>query len=243
MIPAMSVPGFVLEDLEQLQLEVPPEVLLMLSQYLDRLLEANQRMNLTAIRERDAAWRRMIIDSMTILPWLDALSEDSRVADVGSGGGLPGMVVAICRGDLKVSLIEATGKKASFLRETAESLALPHVQVCHDRAESIGHQPQHRGQYDVVMSRAVGHLSPVLEWSMPLLKEGGSVLAMKGPKVEQELAACGDALAQLGAGEVEVYDAYPESFDNNLLVVQVVKDRATPQAFPREPGVAKRQHL
>lgn len=239
----MPIPDFVYEELQQLELEAPIEVLTALSQYLDRLLKANQRMNLTAIREHDAAWRRMIIDSMTILPWLDALPQDSRVADVGSGGGLPGMVVAICRGDLKVSLIEATGKKAAFLRETAEALELPHVEVLKDRAEFVGHQPQHRGQYDAVMSRAVGHLSPVLEWSMPLLKEGGSALAMKGPKVEQELAECGDALVQLGAGEVEVYDAYPQSFEKNLLVVKIVKERATPQTFPREPGMAKRQPL
>lgn len=239
----MSIPDFVTDDLLKLQLEAPPSLMLLLSQYLDRLLDANERMNLTAVRERDAAWRRMIIDSMTIMPWLDALPEGSRVADVGSGGGLPGMVIAICRGDLQVSLIEATGKKAAFLSETADALGLENVQVLNDRAEAVGHQPQHRGQYDAATSRAVGHLSPVLEWSMPLLKDGGVVLAMKGPKVEQELGACGDALAQLGAGDVEVYDAYPPSFENNLLVVKVTKERPTPQTFPREPGIAKRQPL
>lgn len=239
----MTIPAFVHEDLQRLGIELPQTLLDTLAAYLDRLLSANQRMNLTAIREPDAAWRRLIIDSLTILPWLDPVAEGGRVIDVGSGGGLPGLPVAIARGDLHIALLEATAKKATFLEETAKALALDNVHVHNARAEALGHMPAHRQQYDIAMSRAVGQMSAVLEWSLPLVQTGGAVLAMKGPKVEAELDRCGDALNLLGAGEVQVYDAYPAEFENNLVVVQVLKDRPTPKIYPREPGIAKRQPL
>ena len=239
----MPIPDFVHDDLEQLGFEAPAPLLALLEHYLELLLQANERMNLTAVREPDAAWRRLIVDSMTPLPWLDELPEDAQVTDVGSGGGLPGVPLAICRGDLQFTLIEATAKKAEFLGEIAGTLGLEHVQVVNDRAERVGHMPEHRARYDVAVSRAVGALPAVLEWSMPLIREGGFVLAMKGPKIEQDLDDSAAALQVLGAGEVEVYDAYPESFGNDLVIARITKDRPTPKQYPRDPGMAKKSPL
>ena len=110
-----------------------------LGTYLELLLEANKTTNLTAIREPDAAWMRHILDSLTLLPALAELPEGATVIDVGSGGGLPGMPLAIAMPHLRFTLLEATGKKAVFLRTTAKALELSNVAILCERAEKAAH--------------------------------------------------------------------------------------------------------
>jgi 16S rRNA (guanine527-N7)-methyltransferase len=239
----MDVPEFVMRELEALGVALAPASLERLGEFLSLLLEANTRVNLTAVREPEAAWRRLIIDSLTLLPWLEQFEAGAGLIDIGSGGGLPGIPIAIARPDLKVTLLEATGKKVRFHESAIDRLGLTRVRSFQQRAETLGQDRAHRQQYDVAVSRAIGPMSEVLEYSLPLVKVDGLVLAMKGPKVEQELAGAGDALAKLGAGELQVFDAYPPSFDNDLVVVAVGKQSATPGAYPRLPGVPRKEPL
>ncbi|MEM9414292.1 MAG: 16S rRNA (guanine(527)-N(7))-methyltransferase RsmG [Planctomycetota bacterium] len=243
----MTIPDFVHDDLAALELELGDDALPQLARYLARLLDANTRTNLTAIKEPDAAWRRLIIDSLSVLPGIDALTSATgaavKVIDIGSGAGLPGMPIAIARPDVRVTMLETTGKKADFIRGCIETLGLENAEVLQTRAETAGQDIAHRGKYDAAVSRAVGAMSLVLEYSLPLVREGGRVLAMKGPRVEQELDEAGDALDKLGAGELAMIDAYPETFENDLVIVSIIKDRATPKAYPRLPGVPKKQPL
>lgn len=238
-----AVPDFVRNDLQKLGLTIDDDRLARLAAYLHLLLDVNRRINLTAIREPDAAWRRLIIDSLTLLPGLEPIPAGSRLIDIGSGGGLPGVPVAIARPDLKVTLLEATGKKARFLQQCADELPLPNVDVLAARAEEAGQDPARRQRYDVAVSRAVGPMPEVLEYSLPLVKVGGLVLAMKGPQVEQELDAAGDALSLLGAGDLQVFEAYPASFGQDLVIVSIRKDRPTPKAYPRRPGTPRHDPL
>lgn len=241
------IPPFVLEDLAALEIDLTPEQLDRLARYLALVLEANTWMNLTAIREEDAAWRRLIIDSLTVLPGLDMLdpgsSPGNMVIDVGSGAGLPGVPLAIARPGLKVTMLEATGKKAAFIQSCIDALGLTNAKVVAERAETIGQDPQFRGQYAAAVSRAVGPMSLVLEYCLPLVSVGGRVLAMKGPKAEQELEEASDALTILGAGDLAIIDAYPESFGNDLVIVSIIKEAETPGEYPRLPGVPKKQPL
>ena len=231
------IPTFVADVLAQLELPQTPEKLALLSRYLELLLEANEKFNLTAIRDLDSAWRRHIIDSLTILPGLEDFSAGAKVIDVGSGGGLPGIPVAIARPDVHVVLLEATGKKARFLEQCVKELSLPNATVINERAEATGQNKNHREQYDIAMCRAIGPMSEVLEVTLPLLKLGGALLAMKGPKAEEELKVSGDAMAVLGAGELEVYAAYPESFGQNTVIVRIVNTLQA--AMTPKPGSHK----
>ncbi|MEM1108431.1 MAG: 16S rRNA (guanine(527)-N(7))-methyltransferase RsmG [Planctomycetota bacterium] len=243
----MAIPEFVHADLQALGFEVPAEMLSKLEAYLDLVLKANETTNLTAIRHRELAWSRLIVDSLTPLPGISDSETDGgqelRLVDIGTGAGLPGIPLAIARPDVAVTLIEATGKKIAFIQSVIESLGLVNTTAVQERVETLGQDPKFRGRYDVAVSRAVGPMPVVLEYSLPLLKTGGRVLAMKGPKAETELEASGDALLKLGGGEVAVVDAYPESFDNELVLVSVIKAAATPKEFPRLPGLPKKQPL
>ena len=245
----MPIPDFVATDLEALGFELPDELLQQLERYLDLVLKANETTNLTAIKHRELAWSRLIVDSLTPLPGLpdgDDLEEGApplKLVDIGTGAGLPGIPLAIARPDVQVTLIDGTGKKIRFLESVVAELGLDNVTPLNARVEDVGQDPAHRARYDIAVSRAVGPLPVVLEYSLPLLKVGGTMLAMKGPKAEQELRESGDAMALLGAGEVTVVDAYPESFENELVIVMVTKEDATPAAYPRLSGTPKKEPL
>ncbi len=235
----MVIPDFVNDDLAELGIEAPGEMLDQLALYLDHLLAVNQRMNLTAVRDVDAAWRRLVIDSLTLLPALADVAEDAGIIDVGSGGGLPGVPLAITRPDVRMTLLETTGKKARFLESCVAKLSLTNTKVLNSRAETAGQEKEHRQQYDVVVCRGVGPMAELLEYTLPLLKVGGMLLAMKGPKVAEELEQAGDALHVLGGGEIEVIDAYPEGFEINTVIVRVMKIAQTPRTYPRTPGTPR----
>lgn len=237
------IPDFVNHELAELDIELTPDQLDALSRYLTMVLDENRTTNLTAVREPDAAWRRLIIDSLTVLPGLDELDPGASVIDVGSGAGLPGLPIAIARPTLRVTLVESTGKKAAFIQRCIDALELGNATVVNDRAETIGRSDRYRESFDACVNRAVGPMNVLLELSMPLIATGGRLLAMKGPKAEQELEDAGDALAILGAGEIAVIEAYPESFGNDLVIVSILKSASVPDEYPRLPGVPKKDPL
>jgi 16S rRNA (guanine527-N7)-methyltransferase len=181
-----------------------------LSRYLDLLLEANQRMNLTAITDRAAAELLHIADSLTLLPLLPP--GKVTIADIGSGGGCPGVVLAIARPDATVTCIESVAKKARFLSETATSLGLANLNVAAERAENL------KRTFDVVTARAIGPLSRVLEWGLPLLKPGGKLLAMKGPKAAAELAEATRHLGRLRGGKAVIHPIALPGIDGHVVV-------------------------
>ena len=250
----LPVPAFVREELAKLEIACDDSELVLLARYLSFLLEVNKQFNLTAIRDPEQAWRRHIIDSLTLLPFIAEiepipLAEGAAtptpapafplIIDVGTGGGLPGVPLAITVPGSQIALLESTAKKTKFLQACQASIPLTNVQILTGRAETWGNNKFHRARYDIAVCRAMGPIHEVLECTLPFLKVGGVLLAMKGPTVEEELKNAGDALDVLGAGDLQVIDAYPPEFGQNTVVVRVTKERETPSDYPRPPGTAR----
>jgi len=206
-----------------------------LNHYLDLLLEANQRMNLTRIEDRASAEIQHVGDALTLLPFLPAGA--IRIADVGTGGGVPGVPLAVARPETQVVLVEATQKKAAFLRQAVESLALTNVRVIAQRAEEVGLGSE-RETFDVVVARAVGTMVWLAEWCLPLVKRRGKFLAMKGPRVAEELVDAAKAIRLLGGGPPVVHPAELPGFSGRV-IVEIAKIARSDTRYPRPATQAK----
>ena len=150
-------------------------------------------------REAPRLWDRHILNCAVAV---DLVPEGASVADVGTGAGLPGIVWAIVRPDVQVTLVEPLLRRISFLEETVTELDLPNVTVCRGRAEELAG----RMQVDVVTARAVAPLDKLARWTLPLLKSGGVLLALKGQSVADELASAESELAKLGASSWSIQE-------------------------------------
>lgn len=212
-----------------------------LSRYLDLLLEANQMMNLTRITDRAAAEVQHVGDALTVLPFLPAA--EHLLADVGTGGGVPGIPLAIARSDAQVVLIEATKKKAAFLRKCVEALELANVTVRDERVEDVGHDPRLRERCDIAIARAVATMAWLAEWCLPLVKpRSGRMLALKGPKALEELPQAARAIRTCNGGEPIVHPVNLPGTENHL-IIEITKVGPTQKHYPRPATQAKGKSL
>jgi 16S rRNA (guanine527-N7)-methyltransferase len=168
------------EGIAQLQLPAFPDgVIAKLLAYLAMLVKWNAAYNLTAIRDPKQMLVRHLLDSLSILPHV----RSGKLIDIGTGAGLPGLVLAIARPDLQVTLLDSNGKKVRFLRQVIAELDIANAQAVQSRAESF------EGQFDMVTSRALATLSDMLGWGGHLTSDGGEFLAMKGVRPDEEVDA------------------------------------------------------
>jgi 16S rRNA (guanine527-N7)-methyltransferase len=215
--------------------ELSPEQHDKLARYLDLLLEANARMNLTRITDRAAAEVQHVGDALTVLPFLPKV--EFRLADVGSGGGVPGIPLAIARPDATVLLIESTKKKAAFLKQAIEALPLANASVSEWRAEDVG-RSNNRENFEVVTARAVATIVWLAEWCLPLARKGGKILAMKGPKVAQELQAAKKTIQLAGGGDAVVHPIELPGTEHRV-IVEIAKVGKSDARLPRSATTAK----
>ena len=212
-------------------IELEPEDIARLGQFLDLLDEANARFNLTAIRDRAQAWERHIADSLELLPYLasaQAEGERLRIADVGTGGGMPGLVLACVMPGAEFTLIESVGKKARFLADAARTLRLANVQVEQRRAEDLGQDHRTtRERFDAATSRAVARLPLLLELCLPLVRPGGVMLTIKGEQAAAEVAESARELGELRGAVVDQV----RTPTGTIIVIE--KTGRTPRTWPR----------
>ena len=163
-------------------LALPGELAPPLLAYLDLLARWNRTYNLTAVRDPREMVSRHLLDSLAMEPFLDGIDS---LADLGTGPGLPGIPLAIARPGLRVTLVEANGKKARFLREAVRTLGLDNAEVVESRIEALDRP----GAFDAITARALATLPQILEFGGHLLAPGGKLLAMKGARPDEEIAA------------------------------------------------------
>lgn len=215
--------------------------------YVEYLLRQNRRFNLTGDREPATQWSGHVDDALACGAILQArlpgLMSGCRVLDVGSGGGVPGLVWALLWPESRVVLLEATGKKARFLDAAAGLLGLGNVLVIAGRAEELAHDRVHRETYDLVTARALAELPALAEWTVPFARIGGQVAAIKGPEVRDEVEAGRPAFRRLGAGPEPDDFPYVRGDGRACQLLLYTKLSPTPREFPRRGDMAKRRPI
>jgi 16S rRNA (guanine527-N7)-methyltransferase len=226
-----------------LKLDLTPGQLASFQCYADLLLEWNEKFNLTGIRDLDGIQVKHFLDSLSVLLAMPPHAGAPRVVDVGTGAGFPGLPLKIVRPELRLTLVEATGKKVTFCQAVVDELKLAGVTVVKARAEDLGQDPAHRERYDFALARAVAEMPVLAEYLLPLVKQGGRAVAQKGENAPAEARGAAGALRRLG-GELEqiIPVALPGVPEPRHLVV-IKKISPTAPVYPRRPGVAAKSPL
>ncbi|MDR1508181.1 MAG: 16S rRNA (guanine(527)-N(7))-methyltransferase RsmG [Synergistaceae bacterium] len=212
------------------------ETIRKLRRYAELLALANEKVRLTGPRDPQTIFDEHIMDAVLALPFLDK-SPGGRFADIGTGGGIPGIVWAICRPDMNGVLIDSVGKKIAAVREIADSLGLGNVEAVNARSEELA--SSRREFFDAAAARAVSRSAVLAEYLSPLVKPGGRLIAFKGPGAAGELTVPGDAWRLLGLGKPSIYPY--TAAGKKLCVVIWEKISPCPKRFPRAPGEARRK--
>jgi 16S rRNA (guanine527-N7)-methyltransferase len=209
------------------------------------LVEWNKRFNLTAVTDRQGIYVRHFLDSLSCLKSLprSVLDAGARIVDVGTGAGYPGLPLKIVCPGARLTLVEATGKKVQFLEHLLAILGLNQVVVLHARAEELGHSPHHREQYDWALARAVAEMPVLAEYLLPLVRVGGGILAQKGERAPAEVQEAAGAIHTLGGRVRRLVPVELRGLAERRYLVAVDKVAATPQRYPRRPGIPAKRPL
>ncbi len=228
---------------------VSPDALLSGTQIerIRRMVEMLHSYNRSASLMSDAALadvlRGHVLDSLTLLPLIKgAKLHEGRLVDVGTGGGFPGLVLAIAEPSLRVTLMDATRKKTAYLERVRVELGLE-IEVLHARAEDAGRKPALRESFDVAVCRALGPWPVVLELTLPFCKTGGALFGQRGSDAPSEAAAHAETAALLGGRVVRVEQVGVETGLENRHVITVEKVESTPPRYPRKAGIPAKRPL
>lgn len=208
--------------------------------YMNLLLEWNEKINLTAIVEPKDIIKKHFIDSLTIKSYIE---ENSKIIDVGTGAGFPGIPLKIVDENYDITLLDAINKRLIFLNDTIEKNKLSNIRTIHYRAEEAGKNSIYREKFDVATSRAVSSLNILVEYLLPLVRIGGKCICMKGNNVKEEIKDAKKAIELLG-GEIETIEEFclPDT-DIRRTIVIIKKIKSTPQRFPRKAGTPNKEPI
>ena len=216
--------------------------------YFDELIEWNQKFNLISFKTENDIIYRHFCDSLYSAKAIAELTDNRnlKIADLGTGSGMPGIPVKITLPEIKITLVESITKKCLFLENANKKLGFD-IEILNKRAEELGQDPKHRQKYDFILSRAVSKFSPNLEISIPLLKIGGYFIVHKtknsAESAEEGLPSVENALKHLGAKLERTipYNLPGQDLDYCILVFKKYKD--TPMQFPRKTGIPEKKPL
>lgn len=212
--------------------------------YYNKLIEFNKKVNLTRITDKNEVYLKHFFDSITpLLEFSDLFKGEKSLCDVGAGAGFPSLPIKILCPDLSITIVDSLGKRLKFLDELVSDLSLDKVTLVHSRAEDAGQNKNLREKFDLVTGRAVARMSVLSEYCLPLAKVDGYLVALKGPKAQDELSEAKNAIEVLGGSVKEVKElTLPDTDDERTLIV-VKKVKATPKKYPRQAGTPNRKPL
>jgi 16S rRNA (guanine527-N7)-methyltransferase len=208
--------------------------------FITALQAENEKHNLISRKSLPEDINKHIDDSLQIFSFIEM--NDKKVADIGTGAGFPGLIMAMARPNMEMTLIESDQKKSTFLQQMVKELQLNNVTVIKNRVEEIGRDPNFRGNFDYCTSRAVTSVNVLLEYGIPLLKTGGKLLLWKGRNYKNELEQAEIALELLNAKVIESFH-YTLMQDLDRTIVEIEKLAETPQKYPRRTGIPAKRPL
>ena len=241
----MAIMEKLIAGAKKLGLALNPRQLEQFSIYYQVLIDCNQRVNLTKITDYEEVQIKHFLDSLTVtLAFKQPISNtDLRLIDVGTGAGLPGLPLKILLPDIKLVLLEATAKKAVFLRHLYSKLKLSNIEIIVGRAEEVAHLPQYREKFDMVLSRGVAPLPTLVELTLPFGTIGGSSIAQKKGDIEPEISQADKAIKMLGGKLQEVKTIDLTEFTDERQLIIIDKISPTPHQYPRRPGMPKKRPI
>ncbi|KAL4279609.1 hypothetical protein GQ457_03G015310 [Hibiscus cannabinus] len=212
--------------------------------YVEALLQWNQKMNLTAVKEANDVLERHIEDSLAIIPpiqnsYISSCNnsfDNLRIVDVGSGAGLPGLVLAVACPGWEVTLVESMNKRCLFLEHVVSLTGLSNVQVVRERAENLGQDSNFRERFDVAVARAVAEMRVLAEYCIPLVRVGGLFVAAKGHDPQEEVKSAERAIKLMGASILQLCSVESHSPHGQRTAIICLKNGSTPRKYPRDPG-------
>ena len=213
-----------------------------LERYMEGVLSWNEKVNLTAITDRDEFIIKHFLDSVLCCGFPEYESA-KKIIDVGTGAGFPGIPLAVVSPEKQFVLMDSLKKRLNIIDELTDSIGIQNVSTVHARAEELARNKEHREQYDLCVSRAVANLATLSEYCLPFIRQGGYLLAYKGPDADDEIAQAKKAVFLLG-GQLERVESAPLNqygLDHRILFIKKVRN--TPAKYPRKAGTPSKDPL
>lgn len=223
---------FMKEECEKNNIQISNEEIEKLYIYMKEILEWNEKVNVTAIKDEKEFIVKHFIDSLTIEKYI---TNGKKVLDIGTGAGFPGIPIKITKNKSHVDLVDSVNKKLNVIRDIIPKIKVEDIECIHTRAEDLAKNIKYRESYDVVTSRAVANLTTLVEYMLPFAKVGGKIICMKGPNVEEELTESKKAISILG-GKIEQIENINIDSDYERNIIIIKKEKTTPKQYPRGQG-------
>lgn len=212
------------------------------STYYSLLVKWNDKVNLTAITEKNEVYLKHFFDSITPAFYTN-FNEPLTLCDVGAGAGFPSIPLKICFPNIQLTIVDSLKKRINFLKTLAKELNLKNIEFHHSRAEDFAQQKDFREKFDRVIARAVARTSVLSELCLPLTKVGGQFIVMKGSKGEEELVNAKAAIKRLGGKTVDRYSFTLPKEESERTLYFIEKVKQTPKRYPRNPGTPQRKPI
>ena len=232
--------SYFLENLKELNIKLDDKQIKNFYNFMNELIEWNEKINLTAITQPQEIIQKHFIDSLTILKYIN---ENDSIIDIGTGAGFPGIPLKLAKESLNITLLESLNKRILFLDDVIKNQNLNKIKTIHSRVEDVANNQEYREKFDIATSRAVARLNVLLEYLLPLIKLNGKCICMKGSNIEEEIKESEKALKILG-GKIEKIDEFelPNS-DMKRTIIVIRKISNTPNKYPRNAGIPSKKPI